>query len=234
MTIVRPPVNIASLRVLCPHLHDGSSPQEVAKFPFTLHICQGSIVGFRPEHQPSAIVNAANAQCLGGGGVDGAISNAGGSYLYQDRLQLPIVQYTSQGQAIRCPTGSAVVTGPGSYGSLYVPYIIHAVGPDYSTFDNEQFDQADMLLQSAYQASLQIAGQEKMHSIAFSLLSAGIYRGKRTLKRVLEIGLESIIHFDGYEQLKDVTVCAFLKEEVDTLLQIIHSFKESGLVEFVK
>ena len=239
MTVVRAPVRITSLRVLhSPHPCDESSLVNTSAqvFPFTVHICHGSIVGFRPvsSGHPSAIVNAANTHCLGGGGVDGAISNAGGRNLHHDRLKLPIIRYSSQGQAVRCPTGSAVLTGPGHYGSLHVPYVIHAVGPDYTEFGDDQLDQADILLQSAYSSCLQCGKEKKMECIAFSLLSAGVYRGKRSLKHVLEIGLGSIIHFGGFEELKDVFVCAFLQEEVDTLIEITRSQIQGGWIELIK
>jgi hypothetical protein len=73
-----------------------------------------------------------------------------------------------------------------------------------------------------------------MKCIAFSLLSAGVYRGKRGLKHVLKIGLDSIVHFDGYEELNEVSICAFSKQEVDAILEIIHSLEKDGWVELNK
>ena len=113
-----------------------------------LTVAQGSVVEFASPF--GAIVNAANEGCLGGGGVDGAITKAGGLPLALDREALPLL-----GRGMRCPTGGAKLTGPGTYGSLGVPYVIHAVGPNYMYFDEEN-DVAtpNQLLRSAYQQSL--------------------------------------------------------------------------------
>ena len=108
----------------------------------SLHILQGSVVDFgttttTTPTPKAAIVNAANEGCLGGGGVDGAISEAGGEALYRDRLALPIITQLEGGRGgggVRCPTGRAVVTGPNQYGKLQTPYVIHAVGPNYWDF----------------------------------------------------------------------------------------------------
>jgi O-acetyl-ADP-ribose deacetylase (regulator of RNase III) len=197
-----------------------------------LNICQGSIVDFQPTSEPSAIVNAANPPCLGGGGVDGAISHAGGPLLHHDRLGLPIVG-RDRNPPIRCPTGSAVVTGPATYGSLHVPYVIHAVGPDYRTWDRKQWNQADELLQSAYRSCLHLAKEKKISCMAFSLLSAGIYRGKKSLKQVLELGVVSVVHWEGYDELKDIFICAFLQEEVDVLLEITQSLEDEGVLQSI-
>jgi hypothetical protein len=66
-----------------------------------------------------AIVNAANTGCLGGGGVDGAISSAGGEDLYQARRALP--ELNSRG--LRCKTGDAKIT---IGGDLNARFCIHA------------------------------------------------------------------------------------------------------------
>ena len=202
-----------------------------------LQIARGSVVDF--DHPYGAIVNAANEGCLGGGGVDGAISNAGGRNLYNDRLALPIVG----NGGIRCPTGQAKLTGPGDYGDLNVPFVVHAVGPQYFAFEN--FVQPDQLLRSAYQSSLECCrstalmkdhpmdgekegddsvSQPVIKHVAFSLLSAGVFKGDRSLKAVLGIGVEGIRDWVEESQdcgaLESITLCAFNPREASTLIEI--------------
>lgn len=100
------------------------------KQPFLVIICCGPITEFAYPANPSssAIVNASNPRCLVGGGVDGAISTAGGPTLLYDRQILPF--RIMSGKEVRCLPGNAVITGPNNYGQLQVPYVIHAVGPN--------------------------------------------------------------------------------------------------------
>lgn len=120
----------------------------------TITIQKNSIV--RPK--VDAIVNAANEQLVQGGGVCGAIFNAAGA-----------TQLTKACNAIgKCKTGNAVIT-PGF--NLPSKFVIHAVGPRwYGGNHNEP-----KLLYSAYKQSLLVAKDNDCHSIAFPLISAGIF-----------------------------------------------------------
>ena len=193
-----------------------------------LMVAQGSVLDF--GHPRGAIVNAANEGCLGGGGVDGAITTAGGEALAKDRLALPC----SRG-GIRCPTGQARITGPNTYGTLQVPYVIHAVGPNYMEYDtdnddntsNHGFDEPDSLLRSAYQASMECCRQASnppIETVAFSLLSAGVYRGNRDVKTILRLGVcgirDWIYESEDCGALQEVTLCGFSTKEVDALLEV--------------
>lgn len=200
-----------------------SAVKNLAKFrlgkDLSLIIAHGSVVDFSSP-LTGAIVNAANEGCLGGGGVDGAITSAGGPNLARDRLALPV-----QNGGVRCPTGSAVLTGPGEYGSLHVPYVIHAVGPNYMTFSD--IETPDNLLRSAYSSSLEQCRQDGINisQVAFPLLSAGVFRGDRDSKSVLHIGINSIRdwaeeHSGDYGGLESVTLCGFSSKESDLLLEI--------------
>lgn len=109
--------------------------------------------------QVDAIVNAANTALQMGGGVCGAIFNAAGAQKMQaacDKLA-PI------------RTGEAVIT-PGF--TLPAKYVIHAAGPAYHPSDRERCRE---LLRSAYTESLKLAMKHRCQSIAFPLISSGIY-----------------------------------------------------------
>jgi O-acetyl-ADP-ribose deacetylase (regulator of RNase III) len=184
-----------------------------------LHVSVGSIVDFAGD----AIVNAANEGCLSGGGVDGAISDAGGEALFQARLALPIVEGT---RGVRCPTGEAAVTGAG--GTLRCRCVIHAVGPNYYIVEDE--DEGDELLRSAYTRAAELAAEQpNVRTVAFSLLSCGVFRAQRSLRAVLSIGLEAIRDVareleearpngsGGDRSLTDVYLIAFTPAERKTL-----------------
>lgn len=189
----------------------------------TLILVKGSVVHFAGTTDKSAIVNAANAGALGGGGVDGAISAAGGHRLYEDRVKLPVLERRGDYE-IRCHVGSAVMTGPGDYGELRVPYVIHAVGPNYNGFDEEEYDQAHELLKSAYSTSLDVASENRIEEVAFSLLSAGIFRGYCSLAEVLGLGVQSIVSWGKAmpedSSLTEIYIVAFTARECATLKKL--------------
>jgi O-acetyl-ADP-ribose deacetylase (regulator of RNase III) len=110
-----------------------------------------------------AIVNAANETLLGGGGVDGAIHRAAGPELLRACRAIPEVA-----PGVRCPTGEARIT-PGF--RLPARSVIHTVGPVWRGGDRGEPD----LLASCYRASLRLAGEQAIATIAFPAISCGVY-----------------------------------------------------------
>jgi len=117
------------------------------------------VTGDITQQTTDAIVNAANSQLAGGGGVDGAIHRAGGP---------AIMAETRQRYPQGCPTGDAVITGAGQ---LPARYVIHAVGPIWHGGHQREAEQ----LASAYAKSLAVAVAHQCHSVAFPSLSTGAY-----------------------------------------------------------
>ncbi len=117
------------------------------------------VVGDITRQHVDAIVNAANSQLAGGGGVDGAIHHAAGPTLLQETARL-----YPEG----CPTGHAVAT---SAGHLPARFVFHAVGPIWKGGRSGE----PQLLADAYRRCLQLAIDHACESIAFPAISTGVY-----------------------------------------------------------
>lgn len=109
----------------------------------------------------NAIVNAANSELRGGGGVDGAIHRAAGTDAIDRECRTYIAEYGP------LPPGKAMWTDGGN---LPARYIIHTVGPIYRS-DEE----SEPILRNAYVESLQVAEGLGVESISFPAISAGVY-----------------------------------------------------------
>ena len=120
-------------------------------------------VGDITTHDVDAIVNAANSTLLGGGGVDGAIHNAGGPAILEACREIRRTQYPDG-----LPTGEAVIT---TAGNLPAQHVIHTVGPIYGRHGGREPE----LLAACYRRSLELAAQHSLNSLAFPAISTGAY-----------------------------------------------------------
>lgn len=139
-----------------------------------------------------AIVNAANTELRMGGGVCGAIFHAAGAEELQEACN----------RAAPIKTGSAAIT-PGF--ALPANYIIHAAGPVYHRLGKRK---AKHLLRSAYIQSLQLAEAYDCESIAFPLISSGIYGYPKA--EALQVASEAIEDFLSEHDM-DVYLAVFDK-----------------------
>lgn len=122
-------------------------------------LAQGDITTYDVD----AIVNAANHSLLGGGGVDGAIHRAGGSQVLEECRRIRKNDWPDG-----LPTGEAVAT---TGGNLPERHVIHTVGPTWAkTKDKSE------LLRSCYRTCLRVADEIGARTLAFPLVSAGVYR----------------------------------------------------------
>jgi O-acetyl-ADP-ribose deacetylase (regulator of RNase III) len=157
-------------------------------------LTQGDIT----EQRVDAIVNAANASLMGGGGVDGAIHRRGGHSIHAECKEIRRSRYPDG-----LPTGQAVAT---SGGDLPARWVIHAVGPVYS-MEAESLP----LLVSCHVESLRVADELGARTVAFPAISTGVYG--YPLEKAAPISVASVTGADT--DVKEVCFVLFDRRAYD-------------------
>ena len=129
------------------------------------------------EQRVDAIVNAANATLLGGGGVDGAIHRRGGPSILEACRRIRSTEWPDG-----LPTGRAVAT---TGGDLPARWVIHTVGPVYAREEDPA-----TLLSSCHTESLRVADELEAAVVAFPAISTGVYG--YPIDEAARVALESV------------------------------------------
>lgn len=160
------------------------------------------VLGDITKQQVDAIVNAANATLLGGGGVDGAIHRAAGSRLLEECRGLG-----------GCPTGEVRITK--GY-KLPAKWVIHTVGPVWHGGQHHE----DELLASCYRNSLKLAEDRGIKTIAFPSISTGAYRFP--IERATKIAVSEVKKFlEQNTSIEKVVFVCFLQRDCDCYRKVL-------------
>lgn len=146
-----------------------------------------------------AIVNAANASLLGGGGVDGAIHRVAG----------PDLLAFCRGLG-GCPAGQARIT-PGF--ALPATWVVHTVGPVWQGGGRGEAE----LLESCYRNSFALALEQGARSIAFPAISTGVYGYPK--EQAVEIAIPVMRAFEN--RFDRIIACCFSAEDVDLYRSVL-------------
>ena len=162
------------------------------------HMKLALVEGDITTQEVDAVVNAANSRMRGGGGVDGAIHRAGGPAVLEDCKR-------------RFPDGLA--TGDAGWttaGEMPAEWVIHVVGPNYRAGQTDR-----SLLTSCYARALEVADELGARTVAFPLVSAGIYGWP--LDDAVDAAVTTLQ--EATTQVEEARIVAFGRETADAIRQ---------------
>jgi len=173
---------------------------------FTMRLILGSdklieIVGPADitEQSTDAVVNAANSTLLGGGGVDGAIHDAGGPVILDECRAIV-------GKIGRLAAGNAVIT---TGGNLRARHVIHTVGPIFRDGNHRESE----TLASCHRESIRLADEHALRSLTFPAISTGAYG--YPVNEAAPIAIAATV--EALADAKHVTLCRFVLFDVSTV-----------------
>jgi O-acetyl-ADP-ribose deacetylase (regulator of RNase III) len=169
------------------------------------------IKGDITDQAVDAIVNAANATLMGGGGVDGAIHRRGGAAILEECKRIRRETYPNG-----LPTGDAVST---TAGELPARRVIHTVGPIWSGGRNRESE----LLAKAYRSCLTLAVREGLRTVAFPSISTGAYGYPK--REAAQVALSAVTDFLRTNQrLSDVRFVLFSDDDLRIYTDVLRAF----------
>jgi len=164
------------------------------------------VIGDITRQDVIAIVNAANSTLLGGGGVDGAIHDAGGPEILKECQQIRKTLYPNG-----LPAGQAVIT---TGGNLAAQYVIHTVGPIYGHNPAREAE----LLAACYENSLRLGRQYAVTSIAFPSISTGAFGyPKAEAAAISSLAIKNFLAAD--KQIQEVRLVFFQPHDARLFLE---------------
>lgn len=159
-----------------------------------IKLVQGDIT----EQATDAIVNAANARLLGGGGVDGAIHRAAGPRLLDACRAIPEIS-----PGVRCLPGEARLL-PGF--DLRARHVIATVGPVWAGGRGDE----DVTLARCYRSCLALAREHRLASVAFPSIDTGVYGFP--VERAARVALREIREHMHAADLPALVICVLFSE----------------------
>jgi O-acetyl-ADP-ribose deacetylase len=176
----------------------------VQKFTMRLVLDHGKIIEIAgpsdiTAETTDAIVNAANSSLLGGGGVDGAIHDAGGPAILEECRKIV-------SKIGKLDAGKAVLT---TGGKLAANYVIHTVGPVY--YGGTKGEAAS--LANCYRESIRLADEQALTSISFPAISTGAFG--YPINHAAPIAISATI--EALAAAKNVALCRFILFDISSV-----------------